>query len=181
MQPLTAQGSVRMSHRLTLASLCPHLWSRNKKSVWYFFLRNKKCSLHFSDLSTSSCNISLLKNDTSVNEYVRVNSCIPMRLRLFFLVFVLMSLGKMSSWQVSDILVSDRTWLMQTVRYYNPSDSESFCLLRFLPHPVIPLLHFSPLIYIPAAEVRGHNRAPLFSSLESAPVTAVKSQASAAS
>lgn len=70
---------------------------------------------------------------------------------------------------------------MQTMRYYNPSDSESFCLRCFLLHPVIPLLHFSPLIYIPAAEVRGHNRAALFSSLESAPVTAVKSQASAAS
>lgn len=73
---------------------------------------------------------------------------------------------------------------MQTVQYYNPSDRELFSPAPFLLQPVIPILHPPPpllLIYSPVAEVRGHNRAALFSSLESAPVTAVKSQASAAS
>lgn len=69
-----------------------------------FFCVIKKCSLHFSDLSTSSCNISPLKNDTSINEYVRVNSWIPMRLRLLFfwyLSWCLLEKCRLDKWAIS--------------------------------------------------------------------------------
>lgn len=62
--------------------------------------------------------------------------------------FVLKSLGKRLSWQVSDILVSDRTWFMETVQHYHPSEIQKYCTFSFsLPACYSPPPVLSPDLY----------------------------------
>lgn len=91
-------------------------------------------------------------------------------------------LGKLWSWQVNDIPVSDRAWFMETVQYRHPSETLQYCTFSlFLPACYSPPPPSSLDLYSSNWGSEATLEHALFSSLESAPVTAVKSQASACS
>lgn len=68
-----------------------------------------------------------------VSAYLPSILCIFVHFKALSFAFVFKSRGKLLSWQVSDSLVSDRAWSMETVQYHHPSETLQHCTFTVSP------------------------------------------------